>query len=709
MARPSEASKVPRVAFLCAATLAVIALIWPIRARMAHGSYATAGGHPLTYWSTRTNLQGDASWRIPTLLFLIYWARNEAVPIDTPVELTFQSESKSTTSTASDNAAHSQLELTSSGGLEPQNIMGAIMDSDGRLKITIFGAPLPLSFTAESITRPVKIDSSYVQYAVDADDHLVQITRLANGKISLRFEQAGKQYSVVPRGDSGYLLRWQNKMDADLVPESKGGNDAAATGVGQCRKYCKSGANCIAFEDSENALSSAVQAAFRILIVPSPDIPFNAETLDLYVQRRHFLEEVFWNTFRKVADVVAPCALWSGSTSCNKVVSELRSDIATGAHWWGVFAHRPNTSSDLPLIEEVETPIQVALTEQDAWLAARLLNGGASSAFVESRVPGISQLRDLKAKYAADVVVYLASKRAGALCGQSSSIGRDDYPHFFSVVGLDADCSDTGLAHEVGHLLGARHEYYFDQSGEKARHALTWFDSGKTGKRWSDLMSRGLGTTRVPYFSSDDATCDGYPLGLSGIANTAKDISLQPYPPDPPVIDASCRALNGILDDYVRKKTASIHFETEASDLPRCGNKGYLKGSRDSRCAMEVENKGQVDSLIDCLDFEKKPCALWKGKNDFVGAILLEGYTDASSNKFGSQNFRLAYDRAIAAKEAIGAAYAQRFGVRLADRPIRYFECIYGPEHNVSDSADAARRVDVSFLNWALTSDDTDE
>lgn len=135
-----------------------------------------------------------------------------------------------------------------------------------------------------------------------------------------------------------------------------------------------------------------------------------------------------------------------------------------------------------------------------------------------------------------DLVIYSASnvpefkKGARTSCGVTSAYGADTRRFFAVVNGFICSTGDTTLAHEVGHLLGARHEIQEDDSsGPMEPHATRWrlCEPNSSNREtmnaavlpWRGTITSVIVTERVPYFSHTGAICDGDELGNSVTAN----------------------------------------------------------------------------------------------------------------------------------------------------------------------------------------------
>src|SRR4029450_2788673 len=110
----------------------------------------------------------------------------------------------------------------------------------------------------------------------------------------------------------------------------------------------------------------------------------------------------------------------------------------------------------------------------------------------------MDEIHDLRDKYRADVAVLIVDDPKG--CGLATRVGADADEAFAVVHHACASASNT-VAHEVGHLIGARHELSF-----------------VNGTKWRDIMvykdSCG-GCPRMPVWSSPTVLVNGEPGGAA--------------------------------------------------------------------------------------------------------------------------------------------------------------------------------------------------
>jgi hypothetical protein len=134
----------------------------------------------------------------------------------------------------------------------------------------------------------------------------------------------------------------------------------------------------------------------------------------------------------------------------------------------------------------------------------------------------MEEVHGLRDKYRADVVVLIVDDPSG--CGLATRVFADA-TDAFAVVHHECAASSYSLAHEIGHLIGARHDTSIDKN-------MTPFAYGHgfvNGTKWRDIMSYKAscgGCPRLPVWSSPKVLIRGEPAGTPDLDN-ARVISEQ--------------------------------------------------------------------------------------------------------------------------------------------------------------------------------------
>ena len=119
------------------------------------------------------------------------------------------------------------------------------------------------------------------------------------------------------------------------------------------------------------------------------------------------------------------------------------------------------------------------------------------------------QVRQLRDQKRADIVGMILDDPSG--CGLSTRVAADAEEAYF-VVHHHCAAVMISIAHEVGHILGARH----DRQTDTINSPFPYGHGHVNGKKWRDIMSYQQscdGCPRIPYWSNPRVTYQGEPTG----------------------------------------------------------------------------------------------------------------------------------------------------------------------------------------------------
>lgn len=125
---------------------------------------------------------------------------------------------------------------------------------------------------------------------------------------------------------------------------------------------------------------------------------------------------------------------------------------------------------------------------------------------------GVRKLRDEKK---ADIVGLIIDNPKG--CGLSTRI-RPDSDEAFFVVHHACAATTMSIGHEIGHILGARHDRFIDESNVPVAYGHGYVN----GTKWRDIMSykEGCGgCARIPFWSNPRVSYQGEPTGTPAADN----------------------------------------------------------------------------------------------------------------------------------------------------------------------------------------------
>lgn len=135
--------------------------------------------------------------------------------------------------------------------------------------------------------------------------------------------------------------------------------------------------------------------------------------------------------------------------------------------------------------------------------------------FAEKKDGYADEIHELRERYRADVAVMIVDDGNG--CGLAAGIA-PAADRAFAAVHHGCAATTYSLAHEIGHIIGARHDVGYDDK-------LTPFPFGHgyvNGKKWRTMMSYEQscgGCLRLPVWSNPDVRVGGDPAGDAGTNN----------------------------------------------------------------------------------------------------------------------------------------------------------------------------------------------
>ena len=143
---------------------------------------------------------------------------------------------------------------------------------------------------------------------------------------------------------------------------------------------------------------------------------------------------------------------------------------------------------------------------------------GAQFDHLYRMVDGVGTFRDvrrLRDEKRADIVGLIIHSPSG--CGLSTRVGADSEEAFF-VAHHSCSAITFTIAHEVGHIIGARHDRSVDGNNKPFAYAHGYVN----GTKWRDIMSSKEscgGCPRIPFWSNPRIMYNGEPTGTDATDN----------------------------------------------------------------------------------------------------------------------------------------------------------------------------------------------
>lgn len=201
-------------------------------------------------------------------------------------------------------------------------------------------------------------------------------------------------------------------------------------------------------------------------------------------------------------------------------------------------AYTAASEADVPQGSTMATEIELAIEDANAayeasGLALRLTMVGPNTRYEytesgfqtdvdrltatnDGHLDGVHALRD---QHHADAVVLMVheSKYCGLASGIQDTISTSFADEAFALVNLGCASSNHSFVHELGHLMGARHDPGVDSSGTAYAHGLADAAHGfRTVMAYRDVCeAQGKSCPRIGMFSSPNLSHDGHPTGTA--------------------------------------------------------------------------------------------------------------------------------------------------------------------------------------------------
>ena len=213
----------------------------------------------------------------------------------------------------------------------------------------------------------------------------------------------------------------------------------------------------------------------------------------------------------------------------------------------------------------------------------------------------------LRDKYSADVCVLLIND--SSLCGKAAGINVSA-ANAFCIVSTYSTCATTNYSfgHEIGHLLGCRHDPFVDNSSTPFSYGHGYVHPSNT---WRTIMAYtdACGSCpRLLYWSNPNVIYEGDALGTYNIHNNARvwnersDIVIAFRQPDSYITFASSDIPNTLYADVVAKQeittSGTVDVNSGNTLYMRAGNSINLQPNFSVQVGAEFS--AGIEDVYDC-------------------------------------------------------------------------------------------------------------